>query len=362
DLIIVSRNVGDFIAVIDALTGTEKTYLDTSLVSGGTFDINMVGVADDGAVYVGNLTTSASSSPFILYRWADDSGSSPVTVAFSGDPGATSYPGLRWGDNMAVRGSGPNTQVILAPVFTTNTIVSLLQTTDGINFTATPILLTNVPAGFAQVGLAFGPGTNTFYGKKSGGALYLVQFDLASQTGFAKEVYSSSAVPLSVTAIGTSPTLHLLAGLDASVVPNRVPLYNIADPTRDPAIEDQKGINVVSDNSTLGGVGAVTVGQNYLFVLDSNNGIAAYQIDTNYAALTPFRITQFTDAPGSLPVLSWTAEAGHMYQAQCKNSLEDPAWSLVGVPTLAGGSSLSVTNILLPGVGTSNRVYRVLGF
>ncbi|MDE3066869.1 MAG: hypothetical protein KGJ60_04875, partial [Verrucomicrobiota bacterium] len=122
------------------------------------------------------------------------------------------------------------------------------------------------------------------------------------------------------------------------------------------------GINVVSDNSTLGGVGAVTVGQNYLFVLDSNNGIAAYQIDTNYAALTPFRITQFTDAPGSLPVLSWTAEAGHMYQAQCKNSLEDPAWSLVGVPTLAGGSSLSVTNILLPGVGTSNRVYRVLGF
>src|SRR5690242_12253597 len=70
-LYLVSRNGGDFVRVLDAQTGTDIGVLNlgSSIVSGGTFDVNMVAVAADGAIYVGNLATDPA--PFRIYRWAN---------------------------------------------------------------------------------------------------------------------------------------------------------------------------------------------------------------------------------------------------------------------------------------------------
>jgi hypothetical protein len=68
----------------------------------------MVGVADDGAVYASSL--SVSENRLTIYRWNDDStNAAPVVVYGPSDPAAG-----RWGDTMAVRGSGNNTQILLA--------------------------------------------------------------------------------------------------------------------------------------------------------------------------------------------------------------------------------------------------------
>ena len=102
----------------------------------------MVGVADDGAVYAGNLTTAGTTTAFKLYRWANDSSNTVPTVAYSGDPGAGNN--QRWGDTLDVRGAGTNTQVILAS--RNGNVVAVLTTANGTTFTSKLITVADAPA------------------------------------------------------------------------------------------------------------------------------------------------------------------------------------------------------------------------
>ena len=70
-------------------TAPDESGFDTNVVEGGTFTLNMVAAADDGAVYAGNLSTSTAAPNFRLYRLADDSPLTIPSVAFSGHPGVT---------------------------------------------------------------------------------------------------------------------------------------------------------------------------------------------------------------------------------------------------------------------------------
>ena len=326
NLVLANRNFNS-VNVLDALTGADKTNLNLTGIGAGTYPINQVGIADDGAVYVGNLAApvNASSNPFMVFRWINDAGADAPIVAFSGDPGAPTYPAMRWGDAMAVRGAGANTQILLNPVcgaaygglLSTN-IVAMLQTANGTNFQSTAIWITNAPVGFAQAGLAFGPGTNTFFAKALGtfvpDQLYLVQFDLTSGLGFVKQAYSLSAVPGSVGVIGANLSLNLLAALE-NTMPDNVRLYSIANPAQDPVLLAQKVFTVIS-NSPPFGVGAAVFGQiagtNYLFVLDPNNGIKAFQLNTNFP--TP-------------PALVWAGTNGNTW-----DSGNTTNWLNAGVP------------------------------
>jgi len=56
--------------------GAYLRALDMTGVSGGLFAVNVIGVADDGAVFVANLTTTGTD--FKLYRWENDT---PTTIA-----------------------------------------------------------------------------------------------------------------------------------------------------------------------------------------------------------------------------------------------------------------------------------------
>lgn len=347
-VLIASRAGGsNSVAVLDPSTGADKHLMNVSGVGGGDVDISMIGVADDGVVFAGNVTVNASAKVFTLYRWDDDSESSSPVQVFIGDPGDPIEPGIRWGDNMAVRGEGADTQILLAPGGGTN--VALLRTVSGFNFQTeippTIIAVSNVPSGFAQSAISFGPGTNTFWAKAAGQPLRLIQFDLETQTGVVLQTYSGSAVPGSVIGIAANKEQTFLAGT-AIDTPDNVRLYDISNVTADPVLRDQELFTTDNANPTLNGTGSAAFGGDRLFVLDSNNGVKAFLIDTNF--VPPAATFGFTGVKqdGSSIVVTWETESGRTYQLQSKDSLSDSAWTNVGSPIAGTGSPVSATNII----------------
>ncbi len=104
---------------VDGSTGPALAMSDyaTFEMTNGVRGINMAGAGDDGAIYIGSLTTSTTNIPYFLYRYSSDDSSTVLpTIAYTGDPGGASYPGMRWGDNMAVRGRGTSTEILIAPI------------------------------------------------------------------------------------------------------------------------------------------------------------------------------------------------------------------------------------------------------
>ncbi|MGC8990581.1 MAG: hypothetical protein ACP5MD_10690, partial [Verrucomicrobiia bacterium] len=73
-LLLANRAGGLSVAILDATTGADLGALDlgTGIITGGTFTGNMLGVANDGAIYLGNLTLNSTTTPFKLYRWANE--------------------------------------------------------------------------------------------------------------------------------------------------------------------------------------------------------------------------------------------------------------------------------------------------
>ena len=285
NLLLVSRGeVSGFSVVsLNSLTGAENYFLDTNGISGGTFPINMIRAASDGAVYAANLTTAANTTSYRLYRWADDASATVPTLSFVGDPGFGVAAGLRWGDNLALRGAGNDTQILLASATGTN--VALLTTGDGgLSFTPQIIPISGVASGFAQYGLTFGPGTNTFWAKTRGTNLYLVTFDINTLTGSAAYVYTNT--PNLFRAIASDSGNRWLAGV-ANESPDTMRLYDVSVLTNPPVLADQEILGTAKGLTDATIPADSTFWTNrYVFTLDPYNGISAFLIDNNFVAST----------------------------------------------------------------------------
>ncbi len=356
DLLLLSQaptTTSSNLVVLNATNGAEKYFMNL----GGNI-ANTVAVADDGKVYAANVTANATTASYALYQWADD-GSNTVPINFyAGDPGfGTAAVGLRWGDNLAVRGAGPGTEILIAPGSGTN--ICLLTTSDGANFSANILTVSNVPSGFAQFGIAFGPISNTFWAKTRSQQLYLVQFDPNTWLGW--PIYISHSSPGLFRFISTDPKQKWLAGVTTltSSQPDIVSLFDISSLLADPVWADGALYATTNRSTFLSSAGTgVTVfgGTNYLFALDSNNGIKAFMIN-NILPLTPFNLTSIMMQPGPAVALTWQSVAGHSYQIQSKNALPDATWSNVGTAISATATSTSATN----STTGSAQFYRVQG-
>ena len=107
NIVLPSRNGGNFVAIINGTTGTVVKTMDTTGVSGGTLAMMGAGVSSDGAIYVPNLQSGSSAlSPFKIYGWTSESDTAPPTVVFSQVNPATTTGGWRFGDAFDVYGSG----------------------------------------------------------------------------------------------------------------------------------------------------------------------------------------------------------------------------------------------------------------
>jgi hypothetical protein len=296
-LIIVNRypRQSETINIIDAFTGEEVGALDVSSPGfGGSDDFvyNMVGVADDGAIYVGNLNTVNTFVTFNLYRWADET--SPQTHVYFGDPrGDATTANGRWGDVISVRGSGVNTEVLIA---SRGTQAAILRPTDSsmTSFTATT-LNADVPAGAIAYGLSFGVG-NTFYGKAAsavGNPLYLLSYDLNAGTATTLQMYPVNAFPGRIGPLAVNPASNLLAGIEMTTgtEPDRVRLYDVSNPANSPGFLDRKDVGVWTNANNIF-VGAVAFGSTNVYALNSDNGLVAFTIADGTDTYAPLIFAQ----------------------------------------------------------------------
>jgi len=159
-VLVVSRKTGLQVVALNAANGDSVGKLDVTGISGGTFALNLIGVADDGVVYGCNLVIS-SASPFKIYRWANEA--AVPTVAFNAVVDALGTTTDRYGDAFAVTGSGTGTKIYASGGGTpANEWVAVFSTTDGVNFAWTDTV--KVGSGNARLGVDAVAATGNIWG------------------------------------------------------------------------------------------------------------------------------------------------------------------------------------------------------
>jgi hypothetical protein len=339
--------------VLDGDTGADLWTLDKTGVTGGytsAYYLLLVGVADDGVVYAGNLTIAGTSTAFKLYRWTNDSAGTVPTVAYAGDPGGGIS--LRWGDTLDVRGAGTNTQVIIGALKTNR--VAVLTTANGTSFTSKRITLTDAPTNAVGLGLAFGPG-DTFWckaGNPTPQNLRQASFNLSAGTAATLRNYADPAFPGTVGPIGVSTTLNLLGGVNVATSGNgnNFQLYDFTLTNGTPLFITVTNFATDNDN-TYGGTGAVDFGGDRVYALSSNNGLLAMQIIPK-VVITPPQVQAVSLLPGGQIQLQITGPPGH-YAIEAATDLANWA-ELTNFTTTA-----TTFQYLDPSANLPQRYYRV---
>jgi|GEM_PF-666646 len=267
-LLLVNRAGGLSVHVLDAATGADVGRLDVTGISGGTFALNMIGVGDDGVIYACNLTVNSTTSPFKVYRWANES--AVPELVYSGDPSGGDSASVRFGDTLAVRGAGTGVQILAAS--RSGSRVALLSTTDGITFTAQSVV-TDATAGDMGLGLAFGAG-NTFWATASGRPVRHI--DLT--TGRTLASYGSSALPTTLIVLGVEPVKNLLAAINLVTGRDPLNLYDITTLSMTSFNAPVDSVTFPVDNANANGTGAIAFAGDMLFALDTNNGLMALRV------------------------------------------------------------------------------------
>ncbi len=277
--------------VLDGTTGVDKGFVDfnNTNVTGGTFTRNMIGVADDGAIYMANLTTNATTSPFKIYRWDNEAAASP-TLAYSGAPLA----GARLGDTFDVIGSGTNTRLVAgygnSPVVAGNNSFAIFDTTDGLNFTATHVSVASDPpaAGDFRLGITF-QDEDTVIGKQGEFGRIV---DVSGSTGTLVDSFDSDGStlrPMDFAIIDGRPILAIMEASAAQdpIARARLFIYDMSDlslPLADRKIGEASLLPTGTiQKPNVNGTGQVKFGPingrtAIIYGLSTNNGIQAFEL------------------------------------------------------------------------------------
>lgn len=275
-LYIVSRNGGNFIYVYNALTGDSVGTLSTSGITGGTFSINDAGVSNDGIIFVANLTTNASTSPFKVYKYTTESDSPVVAISF------TTSGAERLGDKITVTGSAnDNSLTIWAAVGSSPKVYKFTTTDNGNSFNATAVTITS--SGSSP---SVGPIDSAFYFNANG----------INPTKYSASGTLLGTVPGSIVATGSNAIRYLGKILSDEFIVTfaygsgnenarlvRVPL-GIPDNSQLLGTTPSLGTNSNSNGTGDVEFRKVSDFRYQIFVLSTNNGFGAYEV--NVAPLT----------------------------------------------------------------------------
>ncbi len=282
ELYLVSRSGGNNIRRLDAATGADVGSLNNTGITGGTFAVNKVAVADDGTIYVANLQgTMGAAAPFKVYAWAN-SAAAP-TVAYSGN----ALTGARLGDStLAVTGTGSATRLVSgfanSPAVAGNNGYAVIDPTLG---TATAVGFVGTPpnAGDFRLGLTIGP-AGQIWGNQGTGALRETTFAGASGTllGTATGIFSVAERPMDFAVINGLPVLATISTGDSTV---RV--YDASNPLALVLLGSKNNTTgtLTANGNATGDVawGAITsngdgTSSATLYSLSSNQGIQAFSV------------------------------------------------------------------------------------
>jgi len=309
-LYLVSRaNVGGdalHIRILDPLTGADLGALNDSGISGGTFAVDMVAVGGDGAIYVGNLTVQATTSPFKVYKWTTEA--STPTVAYSGTPIANG----RVGDTLDAIGSGSSTLLVAgfnqSPSVPGNNGYAIIDPTTG---THTQVTFPGTPpnAGDFTLGITFSDASHVF-GTRGGLSPAAIRYSTYSgSTGTllgSPPVTSNAERPMDFVVLGGIPLLATQSTGDSAV---RV--YDMTDPLNPvPVLYGRNVVDPISSN--VNGTGSVAWGDlaydsvnevwtAKLWAMSSNQGIQAFIVTV------PEPTSAVLAAVGGLLLAAWSA-------------------------------------------------------
>lgn len=358
-LLLASRNAssaGLLVNVLDPDTGAKLYELNTNGIAVSTdaprntdnIILSMIGVADDGAIYAGNVSmanNTTTNAEFHLYRWADSSSNTVPVLVYSGEPAnAGLTTSLRWGDVMHVRGSGINTEVILDNQRgSTLSAAVVFSPTDG-----TMTTFTNQPFihnyGTMAIGrsIQFGA-TNTVWQKGFGNSLKLSRYDLLAGTSTILTNFGN--FPATLGGLYMNFNRNLAVGVDftgTASTPDTLNLYEISDLSLPLLIT--KFNFPTNQQANVNHISHAVFTPNKVFALDANNGILAFSLSPQLN-LTP---------EGSNVILSWVTNfAG--FNLQASPSISAPiTWTNVGTGTIVGGNYV-VTNA----TGNAQLFYRL---
>lgn len=280
EVYLVSRSGGTNVRRLNPNSGADLGGLDVTGVSGGTFPVNVAAVGSDGAIYVSNLTTQTTTTPYKLYRWANN-GAAP-TVAYTGDGGLG---GARLGDSLAMTGANRLAAGFgSAPAVAGANSYSIL---DVAGASATPVAFAGTPpnVGDFRLGITFADDTHVL--GTQGGSLYRY----TSFSGSTGTLIASAAIPDPAGATADRLlSYNVLNGLAIlavqSIGDSHVSLYDVTNPAAP--------VHLASGNATSGSLtanangtgqlawGAVTTNglsaTQTLYAMSTNQGIQAFDV------------------------------------------------------------------------------------
>ena len=283
NLVLASRqNVGGISNNIRILSGTTGADLNTPLdptgIAGGQFTINQAGVADDGSIYVANLSISATSN-FKVYRWDSEllGQTTPPVVAYDALSGLA-----RTGDSFAVQG-GLVTAVQFAAAGSNNISAS--------NFVVGAVDSTNTSTAFLSV-----PGTTGSSNDYRLSIAFVDATTLIGNQGNNAQLTAFDTTTVSATVNASIPLGGLARrALDYAVVGGRpvlavldsnssqLSVFDVTNPTS-PALLVQGNNTTGTLTANVNGTGAVAFGPvtgntAVVYAMNSNQGIQAFTLD-----------------------------------------------------------------------------------
>jgi hypothetical protein len=260
------------IHIIDSRDGADLGTMDTySTDFGLPWPIHYISVADDGSIYAtGDLGMDTDRNPQrYIYRWENEE--SPQTIVFYSDP-ADGDRQAGNGTTFVARGSGAATEIWMCSRDGKN-IVIFRPDSDGLLTPQKVDLDQSIISGGdnGMSGFAFS-GNDTFW---LSGVYTLAQyeFDLGSGAAHLLQAFKTGPTHFGLRLIlGSDQRRGVFAAMPSSDRP--VSLFAITERTNVPVFLDIKPF----PSSYFSTGGSLQFSNNRLFVLQTDNGIAAYDV------------------------------------------------------------------------------------
>ena len=314
------------IRVMDAATGADlapDSTFDLSGVTGGTFAMNDVELSDDGVIFLGNLTTDASASPFRLYWWTTEGG------AYADSLTITTATAQRLGDKFSVKGSvSDNSIEIWLPAAGSDPgIIHVLTTTDnGSSWDIETITLsgtnTAIPANADAEPLEVGR-MGDFYlvGNGSSPKRYDSSGAYITDSQFPASNYTGSRNGLNTFKVNGVNHLSVYTyrpdGTDTGNKTGQAIIYNVSDTTAPTtvAVSPLMGDDADTFSSIHGEAHPKVESDNSItvFAMDGVNGFAAYQKESEKFDVTfQADMSGFIDSAAFIPGEDYVTVAGSL--------------------------------------------------
>lgn len=331
-LFIVSRSEGIKVRILDAENGDDLGELITTGISGGNIPLSDIEVSDDGIVFGSNVTFNGSSSPLKIYMWMNNSSAPMAIISY------TTAEETRLGDLIRVTGnysmgtaqiwaaSSSNYGKIYKWSMTGSTfnqtpeIISLSDNAFGINASVTPLpdgnfyWNANQQNGrkYNSIGVLIGVISNQVLPTESNSTMfidrmnnneYVLTFQYGSEDNNTRLLEIVNGEPLNAVTYAITNSLGNLAN------------------------NSGKGDIAVRHNLN---------GNKDIFVLASNNGIAAYRtVESIPVELTEFNLTINNR---DITIMWKTATEKDNFGFEIERASETARWDKIGFIKSAGNS------------------------